>query len=163
MLGKRALLSLYYSLVYPYLTYCCQVWGATYLYNIEILNKPQKKAIRIICSQSMYAHTEPLYKELKILDVKNIYNYLVGQFMFRYHNNLLPDVFDSYFITNNTTHEYATRHRNLFHIPDYKTNLGKRNIRYTGVKLWMEIMKSKINVECSQCVFKQNLKRCLVQ
>ena len=163
MLGKKALLSLYYSLVYPYLTYCCQVWGATYLYNIEILNKLQKKAIRIICSQSKYAHTEPLYKELKILDVKNIYNYLVGQFIFRYHNNLLPDVFDSYFIRNNTTHEYETRHRNLFRIPDYKTNLGKRSIRYTGVKLWSEIMKSKIDVECSQCVFKQNLKRCLVQ
>ena len=44
MMGKRALLSLYYSLVYPYLTYCCQVWGATYLYNIEILNKLQKKS-----------------------------------------------------------------------------------------------------------------------
>ena len=163
MLGKRALLSLYYSLVYPYLTYCCQVWGATYLYNIEILNKLQKKARRIICSQSKYAHTEPLYKELKILDVKNIYNYLVGQFMFRYHNNLLPDVFDSYFIRNNTTHEYETRRRNSFRIPDYKTNLGKRSIRYTGVILWIEIMKSKIDVECSQCVFKQNLKRCLVQ
>ena len=102
MLGKRALLSLNYSLVYPYLTYCCKVWGATYLYNIEILNKLQKKAMRIICSQSKYAHTEPVYKELKILDVKNIYNYLVGQFMFRYQNNLLPDVFDSYFIRNNS-------------------------------------------------------------
>ena len=28
-LGKRALLSLYYSMIYPYLTYCCQIWGAT--------------------------------------------------------------------------------------------------------------------------------------
>ena len=27
----------------------------------------------------------------------------------------------------------------------------------------IEIIKSKIDVECSQCVFKQNLKRCLVQ
>ena len=68
---RRSLYTLYW--VYPYLTYCCQVWGAMYLYNIEILNKLQKKAIRIICSQSKYAHTESLYKELKILDVKNIY------------------------------------------------------------------------------------------
>ena len=150
MLGKRALLSLYYSLVYPYLTYCCQVWGATYPYNIEILNKLQKKAIRIICSQSKYAHTEPLYKELKILDVKDIYNYLVGQFMLRNQNNLLPDVYDSYFIRKNTTHKYEIRHRYLFRIPDYKTNLGKRSIRYTGVKLWIEIMKSKIDVHYIQ-------------
>ena len=39
---EKALLSLYYSLIYPYLTYCCQVWGATYLYDIEILNRLQK-------------------------------------------------------------------------------------------------------------------------
>ena len=64
-----------------------------------------EKAVQIICSRSKYAHTEPLYKELKTLDVENIYNYLVGQFMFRYHINISPDVFDSYFIRNNTTHE----------------------------------------------------------
>ena len=122
-----------------------------------------EKSPRILCSQSMHADTEPLYKELKILDVKNIYNCLVGQFMFRYHNNLLPDVFDSYFIRNNTTHTYETRQCNVFRIPDYKANLGKCSIRYTGVQLWIEIMKSKIDVECSQCMFKQNLQRCLVK
>ena len=37
--GKRALLSLYYSMIYPYLTYCCQIWGATYIYNMDRLHK----------------------------------------------------------------------------------------------------------------------------
>ena len=83
--------------------------------------------------------------------------------MFRYYNNLAPDVFYSYFIRNNTTHEYEIRQRNLFRITDNKTNLGKRSIRYTVVKLWIEIMKSKIDVECSQGVFKQNLRRCLAR
>ena len=27
---KRTLLSLYYSLIYPYLTYCIHVWDSTY-------------------------------------------------------------------------------------------------------------------------------------
>ena len=98
-----------------------------------------------------------------MFDAKNICNYLVGQFMFRYHNDLLPDVCDSYFIRQNTTHVYETRQLNLFRITDYKTNLGKRSIRYSGVKLWIEIMKSKIDVECSQCVFKQNFELRLVQ
>ena len=44
VLGKNSLLSLYYSLVYPYFTYCCQIWGATYVYNIEILSKLQEKS-----------------------------------------------------------------------------------------------------------------------
>ena len=49
-LGKDALLSLYYTLIFPYLTYCNQVWGSTFKYNINTLNKLQKRAIRIICS-----------------------------------------------------------------------------------------------------------------
>ena len=163
ILGKKALLSEYYSLIYPYLTYCCQVWGATFLYNIEILNRLQKKVIRIICSETKYAHTESLFKELKTLDVTNIYNYLVGQFMYRNHNNLLPDLFDSYFTNNRTTHYYETRQRNFFRILEYKTNLGKRSIRYTGVKMWIEVIESKIDVECSLSVFKQNLKQCLTE
>ena len=36
-LGKKALLSLYNSMIYPLLTYCCKTWGATYLYNIDML------------------------------------------------------------------------------------------------------------------------------
>ena len=59
-LGKKALLSLYYSMIYPYLTYCCQIWGATYLYNIDMLHRLQKKAIRIICSKNRFSHSGPL-------------------------------------------------------------------------------------------------------
>ena len=32
-LNKRALLTLYHSLVYPYLQYCVSVWGSTYHTN----------------------------------------------------------------------------------------------------------------------------------
>ena len=85
--------------------------------------------------------------------------------MFRYHNNLITDVSDSYFIMNNTALEDEDRQCNLFCIRDEKTNtyIYKRSIRYCGVQLWIEIVKSKINVECSQCVLKQNMRQCLVQ
>ena len=141
---------LYYSLMY--LVYCCQVWGSTHI-SIQYRDSQQERLYEyVVCSQSKYVHAEPLYKELKILYGKDIYNYLVGQFMFRYHDNQLPDVFDSCVIRNNTTDEYETRQLNLFRFPDYKINLGKRSIRYTGVKLWIEIMTSKIDVKYSQCV-----------
>ena len=34
-LPKTSLRSLYYSLVYPYLTYCVSVWGSTYQSNLN--------------------------------------------------------------------------------------------------------------------------------
>ena len=80
-------------------------------------------------------------KELGASNVKNIYNYLVGQFMFRYANELLPNVFESYFTLSNTMHVYNTRKESSFRLPYYRTNLGKRSVRYTGVKIWTEVIK----------------------
>ena len=91
-LGKEALLSLYYTLIFTYLTYCNQVWGSTFKYNLKILSK-LKKTIRIICSEKPYSHTEGLYRELGLLKVTEIYRFLVGQFMFIYHHKMLPNFF----------------------------------------------------------------------
>ena len=44
-LNKRALLTLYYSLVYPYLQYCVSVWGSTYHTNLHRLILLQKKKL----------------------------------------------------------------------------------------------------------------------
>ena len=44
-LPKTSLHSLYYSLVYPYLTYCVSVWGSTYQSNLNPIIFLQKKII----------------------------------------------------------------------------------------------------------------------
>ena len=80
-------------------------------------------------------------KELSVLTVKNIYNYLVGQFMFRYEKKILSNVFDSYFTLSNTVHVYSTRQQSSFRLPYYRTDLGKRGVRYTGVKIWTEVLR----------------------
>ena len=66
-LNRKCLLNLYYSFIYPYLTYCVEVWGNTPDTHIDPLIKLQKKIIRIITFSPYLAHTEPLFKELNIL------------------------------------------------------------------------------------------------
>ena len=58
---KHTLLSLYYSLIYPYLTYCIQVWGATYQSHLSKLMILQKKLVRIIHGVPPRTHTKPLF------------------------------------------------------------------------------------------------------
>ena len=63
---------LYYSLVYPHLNYCTLAWGCakqTYLNPLFIL---QKRICRIITNSTYYAHSAPLFKQLKILKINNI-------------------------------------------------------------------------------------------
>ena len=50
VLTSSALYSLYCTLVMPYLTYCCEVWGNNYKTRIQSLFILQKRAIRIICA-----------------------------------------------------------------------------------------------------------------
>ena len=45
VLTSSALYSLYCTLVMPYLTYCCEVWGNNYKNRIESLFIQQKKEI----------------------------------------------------------------------------------------------------------------------
>ena len=64
-LSKRSLITLYYSLLYPYLQYCVSVWGSTYPSNLSRIFMLQKRAVRIITKESFDAHTDPIFKNLK--------------------------------------------------------------------------------------------------
>ena len=70
--------------------------------------------------------------------------------MYVLHKNILAGVFESYCIRNNATHAYETWRGNLFRILQYEADLGERRIGFVGVKLWMGIIKFKIDVECAQ-------------
>ena len=77
-LPANVLKCLYYSIVYSYLIYCIESWGASYkttLYPLLIL---QKRAIRIIANSEWRAHTAPLFKKLDILQLDKLYCYRTG-------------------------------------------------------------------------------------
>ena len=58
-------------------------------------------SLEIVCLMtfnSYLAHSEPIFKGLKILDIYKINDYLISLFMFRYHYaKNLPEVFTDYF------------------------------------------------------------------
>ena len=57
----QILIDLYYSLVFPYLIYCNEVWVHVYNIYTDSLIKLQKKINRIITHSYFNAHTEPLF------------------------------------------------------------------------------------------------------
>ena len=66
-LNTNSMISLYYSLVYPYFTYGNIVWASTYPGHLECLVRIQKRIIRIITNSYPLAQTSALFKNLKIL------------------------------------------------------------------------------------------------
>ena len=68
MLGN-VLLNLYYSLVYPYLSYGILIWGgAAYIYiYMQSLFIFQQRIVRIITSLNFVDHTSPLFRQTNFL------------------------------------------------------------------------------------------------
>ena len=90
-LNESSLRTLYFNLVYPYLCYCVGVWGFTYPSNLKRVVTLQKRANRIISKSKFHAHTDPLFKELKMLKLDSIVRFhicIVGVWGSTYPSNL---------------------------------------------------------------------------
>ena len=75
---QHLLISIYYSLIYPYLTYGNLIWGGTYPTHLEPLFLLQKKVVRIISKSNYLSHTDPIFSRLGLLKLPDIHIFLVS-------------------------------------------------------------------------------------
>ena len=129
---SSSLLTLYSSLILPYLNYGILAWGNTHKFLLDRLLLLQKKSLRIICNTNARSHTNQLFLQNKILKIEDLYSFQLGQFMYNYNNNTLPSVFNRMFPKNQSFHNYHTRQSNEFHLPLLRTLLAKNTFIYTG-------------------------------
>ena len=130
---KTSLLTLYYSMIYPYLQYCNIVWASTYASNLSRLVILQKRVVRIVNNSRYDSHTNSIFKNLRIIKFHDICKLQTGQFMFLYENNILPENFENMFKLNKEVHNYDTRSAYEFHIETPRTNLRQFSIKYQGL------------------------------
>ena len=125
-LSCKTKLMLYYTLIYPYRTYCNSTWSSTYVSNLNRIYYLQKRAVRAVTSSEYRAHTAPLFAKLKNLDIFQINTLDIAKFMFRYHNNLLPPLFFN--LTNSQVHKYDTRTAGNYRVHSCRTNI--KNLQF---------------------------------
>ena len=127
ILPEYILKTLYNSLVLPHLTYGILAWGN----NISVLNKLQKKAIRIISNVGYRDHTEPQFKKLNILKLEDIFKTTLLKFYFNYCHKSLPSYFNCLELTPRfEMHDYNVRSRKKLHITKVRTKMAESSIRY---------------------------------
>ena len=96
-LTSKTLLTLYHTMIYPYLNYCNNIWGCTYPTRRLSIFKTQKKIIRIMTFSNYNDDTRPLFESLKILNIYHLNTYLTAVFMCSYYHDKLPAFFNNYF------------------------------------------------------------------
>ena len=85
----------------------------------------------------------------------------IATFMYKFHNQLLPTAFHSFFTKVTNIHKYNTRRaaKQSYYLPFVRTNYGKFNIRFQGPSIWNCIDKD-IKSSSKQCLrkkFKPNI------
>ena len=152
------LISLNCSYVYPYLIYRNHVWGLackTYMNKLFLL---QKGIIWIIAGVNRRPHTDPIFKDLKLLKCNDINTYLIGRLMHRIYKGDIILV-QSYFKKNKEIHRYVTRQINHYHVPSVRTELGKSALHCHGVFIWNTILNLGMDPVMTEYEFSKSLKK----
>ena len=157
ILNRKTLLTLYYSFIYPYMSYCVEVWGNAAKTYTDSLLKLQKLCCRIITGSKRLTPSEPLFRCLKILKLPDIYEYSVMLFMFKFYNGLLPQTMSTLFQQMDSTKTMVTRQRHNLLLPCYKSLTACNSIRFQGSKIWNKYHK-EFNLQCSYFTFKHHFK-----
>lgn len=72
-LPRNVKLLIYNSIFMSVLSYCYLVWGTTTASNMSKLHIIQKKAVRDTANASYESHSEPLFRELHLVSLSNLY------------------------------------------------------------------------------------------
>ena len=100
-LPENILKTIYNSLINPYLHYCILSWGPNNESQTDRLFKLQKKAVRLITCSRFYAHTENLFKKLKILKIQDIFVLQQLKFYQKFIKNELPNCLTNFLTLQN--------------------------------------------------------------
>ena len=82
--------------------------------------------------------------------------------MYKYKHDLLPSIFENFFIHNNAYHQYPTRRCNKLRVPLTKTSIANNFITKAGVDIWNSL-EDRITENIKIGAFKSQLKKFLVE
>ena len=150
-LSSKSKLALYYSLVYPYLSYCNITSASTYVTNLNRIFILQKRAERVLTNSDFRAHSTPLFLQLKILDVFKLNAFHVAKFMFCHHHQILPPLFSNLFFLNKQVHNYHTRSADDYRSHNCRTNTKKFTVLFQGPSLRNSLPTYITNSETELC------------
>ena len=123
--------------------------------DYQIIHVKKGKAPASKCEQKVESYYN---MQCVITDLHYLYCAL---FMYDYnYSNKLPSIFNNFFTKygTNKVHQYQTRlaSKILYYLPKARTNYGKFNIRFFGVKVWNSIDDS-FKAKSRTCFLKELL------
>ena len=117
------------------------IWGNTYNTNLQPIFILQKRAMRLITFLRSEEYSSPLYQSLEIIKFLDLVTFHLAIFMYKYHNQLLPSAFNSFFTKISQIDTYITRlgAKQSYYLPKGRKDYGIFNIRFQSLLVWNSI------------------------
>ena len=148
-LPQTTLRLIYTSLVLPHLQYGILNWG----FNRGRIYKLQKRAVRYITCSRYNAHTTPIFSQLQLLKLEDIFKIALLKFHFKYENGQLPAYFADIFLPENVQHDHDTRQHDQDRPQRAHKSSSDKTIRYympTFLENIPDAIKEKTQTHCIQ-------------
>ena len=151
-IDNRTCKMIYNSLIYPFLLYGVPVWGNADDVHTRSILTIQKRAVRIIAKRHYInddtferTHSAPLFKDLKLLKIHDIFNIETLKFVQDSLHNTNPSQFHNYYHYPPTPHNTAANRKIDLNTPSVRTTTyGLKSLKYCGVQIWNKIKTSTL-------------------
>ena len=145
-MNQDTLKMVYHGLIHPYLNYGITTWGNSAQTTVAPLVILQKRAIRLISNKDyllnefMKPPSAPLFKQLNILTVNDLFKYELLKFVYVSLIKTNPKQFHNYYHYSNSLITTANVRDDKLILPlSRTTNYGLKSLRYVGAKTWNSI------------------------
>ena len=127
-------------MINSHLTYCTILWGCAKQSILDSLLKLQKRAVRIITLSKYRAHSDPLFFQIGILKIYEIYKLHVAAFirtakLGNISLNLKVFYMQFKFLEIRKNYDTRSSSRNLAN-PSFRTEIRKNCVLCSGPRIW---------------------------
>ena len=140
----KTLLSIYNSLIFPYISYGLIAWGQASKSHLEKILILQKRAVRLINFLPFRMHAIPYFGQSNVLPITMLYFKLSSILMLDITTNSAPQNIWHLFACTQDIHQYNTRSASSgnYYINYSRLNHHKSSFSIVGAKIWNSIPES---------------------
>ena len=122
---------MYDLLILMHLQFEITNWGSEW----DRISKLQKRALRIMTNSKYNAYTEPLFKQLRLPNIKDIFDVQCVKFWYKFVNKKLPNYFRDRLTYNCELLEIGTRIHDQLHLSNPQCTIH-RNYWINSQNIW---------------------------
>jgi hypothetical protein len=141
---------IYFSIVPPYLVYCCSVWSSTFQTHLKSLCALQNLVIRVLINCDNRISVIDSCKKINILAVPSLFNFYKSLFMFDILHKNAPECLFGMF--ERCQPVYETRNSSALRKPTKSSTRSSLSIRHVLASLWESLPYVRVAAVASNLV-----------